>query len=64
MNHAWQQPIRPLEVLVSPNDDPNTLWSPVLFIRPAGDRGWEAITHAGIKWTNQQTLLRCPQADG
>ena len=54
VNHSWQQPIRPLEILVPDTE----LWVPVLFIRPAADQGWEAITHAGVKWKSQQTSLR------
>jgi len=58
MNHPWQQPIRPLEVLISPNDDPNPLWSSVLFIRPSDGGGWEVITRNGVKWTDRQTIIR------
>ena len=58
MNHPWQQPIRPLEVRVPDSE----LWVPVLFIRPVADRGWEVITRAGVRWSNLDTSLRCPQA--
>ena len=60
MNHPWQQPVRPLEVLV-----PNTvnLWATVLFIRPRTDRGWEVITMAGVKWTDHDAELRHARLD-
>ena len=60
MNHSWQQPIRPLEVRVPDSE----LWVPVLFIRPGiVSGGWEVITRAGVKWSNLDTSIRCPQAD-
>lgn len=54
MNLPWQQPIRPLEVLVPQSD----LWVPVIFIRPRVDRGWEVITRSGSVWTSDQTIIR------
>ena len=59
MNHPWQQPIRPMEILVPDTE----LWVRVVFMRPAGDRGWEAITASGNLWTSAQTTMRCPQGD-
>jgi len=58
MNHPWQQPIRPLEVLV-----PRTAncWATVLFIRPKTDRGWEVITMVGSRWSSDETEVRYPQ---
>jgi len=56
MNHAWQQPICPLEVHPLVND--NDTWYPVLFIRPATDRGWQVITHNGVLWESQDAMLR------
>jgi len=58
VNHPWQQPIRPLEVLV-----PRTanLWATVLFIRPKTDRGWEVITMVGNVWSDLEAELRYPQ---
>jgi hypothetical protein len=47
-----------MEILISPNDDPNDLWSLVLFIRPHGDKGWEVITRTGHRWTSDETMLR------
>jgi len=60
MNHLWQQPIRPLEVLV-----PRTanLWATVLFIRPRTPRGWEVLTMAGVVWSDQETELRHARLD-
>lgn len=63
MNHPWQQPIRPMEILISPDDDPNDLWSLVLFIRPHGDKGWEVITRTGHRWTSDETMLRLARLD-
>jgi hypothetical protein len=57
MNHPWQQPIRPLEVLI-PNTD---LWATVLFIRPRTDRGWEVTTLSGNVWNNLEAELRYAQ---
>ena len=60
MNHPWQQPIRPLEVLV-----PRTanLWATVLFIRPKTDRGWEVITMSGSQWSSNEAELRHAHID-
>lgn len=60
MNHPWQQPIRPLEVLIPNNVN---FWATVLFIRPRGDRGWEVITMAGVNWSDQETSLRHTRLD-
>ena len=59
MNHPWQQPIRPLEVLI-PNTD---FWATVLFIRPRTDRGWEVITMAGIRWSDHEAEMRHAHID-
>jgi len=56
MNHSWQQPIRPLEVHPLVNDDHT--WYPVLFIRPATDRGWQVISFSGILWESADAMLR------
>jgi hypothetical protein len=47
-----------MEILVPDTD----LWVRVVFIRPTGDRGWEAITQSGSLWSSSQTIMRCPQA--
>jgi hypothetical protein len=54
MNHPWQQPIRPLEVLIPTTE----IWNQVLFIRPRSERGWEVITRSGNVWNNDDTLIR------
>jgi len=56
MNHPWQQPIKPLEVHPLANED--GMWYPVLFIRPATDRGWQVISFSGILWESSDALLR------
>lgn len=56
MNFQWQQPIKPLEVHPLANDE--HMWYPVLFIRPATDRGWQVITHNGILWESTDAMLR------
>jgi hypothetical protein len=56
VNHPWQQPIKPLEVHPLANDE--HMWYPVLFIRPATDRGWQVITHNGILWESTDAMLR------
>ena len=56
MNLPWQQPIRPLEVHPLANE--NGTWYPVLFIRPATDRGWQVISYNGILWQNESAVLR------
>jgi hypothetical protein len=58
MNHPWQQPIRPLEVLIPDTQHPERrFWVPVLFIRPRGTRGWEVISMAGNVWNDLQCEL-------
>jgi len=54
VNHAWQQPIRPLEVY----PDKCTIWCRVLFIRPMHPRGWEVTTLSGNVWNNLEAELR------
>ena len=56
MNFQWQQPIKPLEVHPLANDE--HMWYPVLFIRPATDRGWQVISFSGILWESSDALLR------
>lgn len=56
MNNPWQQPIRPLEV--HPNANETLAWYPVLFIRPATDRGWQVITFNGLLWETDDAMLR------
>ena len=56
MNHPWQQPVKPLEVHPLVNDE--HIWYPVLFIRPATDRGWQVITFNGILWESSDAMLR------
>lgn len=56
MNHPWQQPIRPLEV--HPLANPDGTWYPVLFVRPATDRGWQVISYNGILWESCDALIR------
>lgn len=57
MNHPWEQPIRPLEVLASTSETQN--WNLVLFIRPrTSDRGWEVISWNGVHWTDAEAILR------
>ena len=59
MNHEWQQPFRPMEVLI-----PNTnIWASVVFIRSRNTRGWEVITMSGNTWSDLDTELRHAQAD-
>jgi len=54
MNHAWQQPIRPLSVMPDNAD----FWIRVLFIRPRTERGWEALCESGNVWTDLNSSIR------
>ena len=59
MTLPWQQPIRPLEYKFQSDDYP-TGWSPwmiVLFIRPT-DNGWEIMGPSGVRWTEENAILR------
>jgi hypothetical protein len=57
VNHPWQQPIRPLEVLIPKTD----MWATVLFIRPRTTRGWEVVSMAGNVWNDLEAELRYAQ---
>ena len=58
MNHPWQQPIRPLEVLIPDVQNPErTFWVPVIFIRPLHPRGWEVMTYVGNVWNSDQASI-------
>ena len=54
MNHPWQQPIRPLEVVIDGTDFAKL----VLFIRPSGEHGWEVITTSGARWSSERAIIR------
>lgn len=54
MNLPWQQPVRPLEVCRQGYDN----WMAVLFIRPRGERQWEAITFAGTLVNSDIAYIR------
>lgn len=66
MNHPWQQPIRPMEYLVT-SDIPTgpqpegvvwrPIWTRILFIRPR-DYGWEILSITGTRWTDETAMIR------
>jgi len=52
--HPWQQPLRPMDVYPTGVD----VWRPVLFVRPRGSMGWEAMTTSGNVWNEENSAIR------